>query len=377
MKSPIIFRVFKNNQIQFVKQFVDKDQIVVGQLVAAEGESQIDIQLDSSEVSAIHCLIEKRGTEYYVCDLGSAQGTFKNGTQVVDDKVGPGDEIQVGPFKIVFLIMPALASANPSNLTSIIPVVAPARAALTPVVELNPVSPAIVKPIESLSTTHKVEPKVEFKPAVSAQPKVESVKPPVISSTAFSTPKALSKGVLSFKTKTSKYQKTYAPASAHSSLSEFIRTGKGDTIQVITSWKGRVLDTVNYKAEGIYKAGAAQAIQLPQGTLASDAILLDCSNGVTINIPGDTSAEVKRDNDFSDLSDSRYKLQQNEVVYLNFKNGIQVAIRYAPMSGAVIMESPIMLGSAELTGLLCALILAALTSLIVSVYTPKDIKQDE
>ncbi len=71
MKSPIIFRVFKNNQIQFVKQFVDKDQIVVGQLVNQdENESQVDIQLDSSEVSAIHRLIEKRGTEYYVCDLG-------------------------------------------------------------------------------------------------------------------------------------------------------------------------------------------------------------------------------------------------------------------------------------------------------------------
>ena len=73
MKSPIIFRVFKDNQIQFVKQFVDKDQIVIGQSAPSDAGSQIDISLDSSEVSAIHCLIEKRGTEYYVCDLGSAR----------------------------------------------------------------------------------------------------------------------------------------------------------------------------------------------------------------------------------------------------------------------------------------------------------------
>ncbi len=372
MKSPIIFRVFKNNQIQFVKQFVDKEQIVIGQLVAAEGESQIDIQLDSSEVSAIHCLIEKRGTEYYVCDLGSAQGTFKNGTQVVDDKVGPGDEIQVGPFKIVFLTMPALAGATAATpeATNVAPV-APVTQA-TP-----PPPPPVEKPAEVKVVAPKVEPKVEAPKAAPVQPKVEPVKPPVITSTTFSTPKALGKGVSSFKAKTGKHQKTYAPASAHNNLSEFIRSGKGDTVQVITSWKGRVLDTVSYKAEGAYKAGAGQAIQLPQGTISSAVVLLDCSAGVSINIPSDATAEVKRENEVSAVSDSRHKLQQNEVVYLNFKNGIQVGIRFAPMTSAVTMESPIMLGSAELTGLLCALILAALTSLIVSVYTPKENKQEE
>ena len=369
MKSPIIFRVFKNNQIQFVKQFVDKDQIVVGQLVNQdENESQVDIQLDSSEVSAIHCLIEKRGTEYYVCDLGSAQGTFKNGTQVVDDKVGPGDEIQVGPFKIVFLTMPAVAAA-----TAAASVVAPAAVAPT----VKPASPQppppVVKPVE-VKAQAKVETQAEVKVAA---PKIEPVKPPIIASTTFSTPKALGKGISSFRAKTSRHQKTYAPASAHNNLSEFIRAGKGDTVQVITSWKGRVLDTVSYKAVGSYKAGSGQAIQLPQGTLSSDVILLDCSAGVTINIPGDATVEVKRENEVSALNSSKHKLQQNEVVYINFKNGIQVGIRFAPMSGVVTMESPIMLGSAELTGLLCALIIAALTSLIVSVYTPKNTKQDE
>ena len=350
MKSPIIFRVFKDNQIQFVKQFVDKDQIVIGQLAPADAGSQIDISLDSSEVSAIHCLIEKRGTEYYVCDLGSAQGTFKNGTQVVDSKVGPGDEIQVGPFKIVFLTMPAVAAVP------------------EPAVAQAPVTPA--PPIVAAAAPKPVAPPV-------APSQVTPVKPPVITSTTFSTPKALSKGVTSFKTKTGKYQKTYAPASAHGQLSEFIRAGKGDSVQVITSWKGRVLDTVTFKAQGLYKAGLSQAIQLPQGTLNSEMVLLDCSSGVQINVPTDATAEVKRENEVSAVSQSKHRLQQDEVVYINFKNGIQVGIRFAPMSGLVSMESPIMLGSAELTGLLCALILAALTSLIVSVYSPKETKKDD
>jgi pSer/pThr/pTyr-binding forkhead associated (FHA) protein len=365
LKSPIIFRVFKNNQIQFVKQFVDKDQIILGQLVNQDGsESQADIQLDSGEVSPIHCLIEKRGTEYYVCDLGSAQGTFKNGTQIVDDKVGPGDEIQVGPFKIVFLIMPALAAAASEQ-----PQAAPVRPTSTPVA--TPQS-AVVKPVEV-----KPPPVTPTPAAAKPAAPVASVKPPVISSTTFSTPKALGKGITSFRAKTNKHQKTYAPASAHADLSEFIRAGKGNTIQVITSWKGRVLDTVSYKATGSYKAGPGQAIQLPQGTVNGNTVLLDCSAGVVINIPGGSTAEVKRENNLIAVKDSRHKLQQNEVVYIEFSNGIQLGIRFAPLTTGVTMESPIMLGSSELTGLLCALIVAALTSLIVSVYTPKDSKQEE
>lgn len=40
MKSPLIFRVFKNDQIHVVKQFVDKDQIIIGR------EAEVDIDLD-------------------------------------------------------------------------------------------------------------------------------------------------------------------------------------------------------------------------------------------------------------------------------------------------------------------------------------------
>ena len=102
MKSPIIFRVFKNNQIHFVKQFVDKDQVVFG--MAEEAESSVDVALDSKEVSEIHCLVEKRGPQYYLCDLGSTQGTFKNGQQVLDEVLSSGDEFQIGPFKVVFFM---------------------------------------------------------------------------------------------------------------------------------------------------------------------------------------------------------------------------------------------------------------------------------
>lgn len=102
MKSPIIFRIFKDGQIQFVKQFIDKDQVVVGR--AEVNQSDIDIDLQSSEVSPIHCLIERRGLNFYLCDLGSIQGTYKNSAQILDEALESGDEFQVGPYKIAFFV---------------------------------------------------------------------------------------------------------------------------------------------------------------------------------------------------------------------------------------------------------------------------------
>ena len=137
--------------------------------------------------------------------------------------------------------------------------------------------------------------------------------------------------------------------------------------------KGRVLDTKSFLASGTYKAGSTEAIKLPEGTVTSNVVLIDQLN---VLIPAAAKAQVKRGNELNNISE-KYKLAQDEVVYLNFTTGIELAIRFVPNSKNVVMESPIILTSSELTGILFALIIAALTSLIVSVFTPKDIKQDE
>ena len=70
MKSPVILRVFKNNQLLEVKQF-DQKQIVFGQ------DAEVHLDLKGEGVSAIHCLIEMRDGGYYVSDLGSQTGTLE------------------------------------------------------------------------------------------------------------------------------------------------------------------------------------------------------------------------------------------------------------------------------------------------------------
>lgn len=411
MKSPVIFRIFRNDQIQFVKQFVNQEQIVIGQLTP-EG-NQVDIQLDSTEVSPIHCLIEKRGQDYYLCDLGSTQGTLKNGQLVVDDILKVGDEFQVGPFKIAFLTLPALAQkAAPAVAAASAPVV-PAAAAPTPVtsaptpVVTAPPPPPVVEPtpvVVEQPVVQKVEPVVPVaaptpvtppptpqseklieavlaeavvKETVinTAKPIVHSDKPSIQSKIAMQRP--VLKPQFSFKAKTERHQKTFAPAGAFNKLSEFIRPGKGEVIQVITSWKGRVLDTKSLPALGIHKAGVGQIIQLPLGTVPEKTVLVDCSSGVQVMIPSGATAEVKKDNETKQVSDTRVRLSQNEVVYVHFINGIEVAVRFSPTAMAVPLESPIMLSSSELTGILLSLIIATLTSLVVTVFSPKENKKTD
>ncbi|MBY0452919.1 MAG: FHA domain-containing protein, partial [Bdellovibrionaceae bacterium] len=85
MSAPLIFRVYKNDQIYVVKQFVNDERVILGSGGGAH------INLDSSEISAIHCLIERRGDGYYLCDLGSAQGTFIGNKTVLDQQINSGD----------------------------------------------------------------------------------------------------------------------------------------------------------------------------------------------------------------------------------------------------------------------------------------------
>ena len=97
MKSPLILRIFKGGQLQEVKQF-EQDQVIFG------NEGDVHVDLHDPMVSSIHCLIELRDSGYYICDLGSTAGTFKNGKQILDEPISSGDAIEIGPFKVQFFV---------------------------------------------------------------------------------------------------------------------------------------------------------------------------------------------------------------------------------------------------------------------------------
>lgn len=334
MRSPLIFRIFKNNQIQFVKQFTDKEQVIIGQQTLTN-EHQVDIALEGADIAAIHCLVEKRGEEFYLCDLGSSLGTSKNGQPVVDELLNSGDHIDIGSYRIMFLSVGAKQQVNSSPATQ----------------EPEATVAAVVAPV----TASVVSPK------------------PVIERPVY---KAFDKSTNLFRRK-QKNQKTFSSDSAHSDLKQFIKPGKGNSVQVITSWKGRVLDTKTFLGKGMYKAGPGADVILPEGTAPTGWTILDCTSGVQIRLTSDMSAEVNRDQQFHKINEQTYTLQQGEVVYINFINGMQIAIRYVPVGAVVPLDSPYILSSTEVTGILVALIIATLTSLLVSIFAPKPQKVDE
>ena len=61
-----------------------------------------DIFLDDITVSRRHAEIIRRADGFHVVDVGSLNGTYMNRDRVEEAKLGHGDELQIGKFKLVF-----------------------------------------------------------------------------------------------------------------------------------------------------------------------------------------------------------------------------------------------------------------------------------
>jgi pSer/pThr/pTyr-binding forkhead associated (FHA) protein/outer membrane biosynthesis protein TonB len=356
LKSPLIFRIFKNDQIHVVKQFLDKDQILFGH------EAEVDVDLESTEVSPIHCLIEKRGNQFFICDLGSTQGTFKNGNPVLDEVITTGDEFTVGPYRIIFFVGAPKPVHSPKAGTEVVITpqpVAPPPAAPQPAA---PESPASVKTTTVASPT-------PVAPIVTAAQSKPSIHSAVIGS------KVSTGKVKSFSK--AKHVKTFAPESEIKDLRDYIKPGKGNLIEVIVTWRERIMTTYHFTPVGMKKLGNDQDIQIPEGAAPANWSFLDFTNGTQIRTTAEMKIEVQNESEIKVIEDRAYKLQQNESVFVTLANGMQLIVRFAPVPPVVPLESPLILSSSEFTGILAALIIAALASLIVSVSTPKAVEVEE
>jgi pSer/pThr/pTyr-binding forkhead associated (FHA) protein len=61
-----------------------------------------DIFLDDITVSRRHAEIVRRADGFHVLDVGSLNGTYVNRDRVEEARLGNGDELQIGKFKLVF-----------------------------------------------------------------------------------------------------------------------------------------------------------------------------------------------------------------------------------------------------------------------------------
>lgn len=74
-------------------------------VVTAGRHPQSDIFLDDVTVSRHHARITERGGHHWLADLNSLNGTYVNRT-LIDGEVAlrHGDEVQIGKFRLVFLV---------------------------------------------------------------------------------------------------------------------------------------------------------------------------------------------------------------------------------------------------------------------------------
>jgi pSer/pThr/pTyr-binding forkhead associated (FHA) protein len=75
------------------------------QVVRAGRHPESDIFLDDITVSRRHVeIVPKDGGSYVVRDVGSLNGTYVNRERIDEAQLAPGDELQIGKFKLVYLV---------------------------------------------------------------------------------------------------------------------------------------------------------------------------------------------------------------------------------------------------------------------------------
>jgi len=77
---------------------ITRDVTVIGR------REDCDFRIPLGEVSRKHCRLIKEGTSLRLEDLGSSNGTFRNGERVQEAELSPGDTLQVGPVIFVLQI---------------------------------------------------------------------------------------------------------------------------------------------------------------------------------------------------------------------------------------------------------------------------------
>ena len=82
-----------------------------------------DFRIPLSDVSRKHCKLVKDGNVLLLEDLGSANGTIRNGERITEVELEPGDTIRIGPVQFVVQIdgSPAeddLPDVRPARSTS-------------------------------------------------------------------------------------------------------------------------------------------------------------------------------------------------------------------------------------------------------------------
>ena len=78
------------------RQALDRRQTLFGR------DDHCHFNIDHPFVSREHCRIEHRGGVFYLIDLGSKNGTWRNDQRISSAQLKHGDVVRVGPIRVTF-----------------------------------------------------------------------------------------------------------------------------------------------------------------------------------------------------------------------------------------------------------------------------------
>lgn len=97
---PLICNCMEQKIIQYQHIPLQKLPITVGKMAGA-----VDLVLNDQSVSRLHARISRDGNRFFITDLNSTNGTFRNGMRLepnASEIIEPGDEIGIGKLKFIY-----------------------------------------------------------------------------------------------------------------------------------------------------------------------------------------------------------------------------------------------------------------------------------
>lgn len=92
-----LYGVGKNNKLRIE---LSKVPLTIGKL-----RGRVDIVIEDESISRIHAKLTREGNRYYMSDLNSLNGTYRNGMRLNPNEtlpIEPGDEIAFGKLKFIY-----------------------------------------------------------------------------------------------------------------------------------------------------------------------------------------------------------------------------------------------------------------------------------
>ena len=386
MKQPVVLRIYRGDQLFGVKQF-QNEQIVLGR------QSELQVALDDDKVASIHAAIEERDSGYYICDLGSETGTFRNGEQVLDAKLESGDLLQIGDFKIEFFVgvpkpkgAPNMKAPDKSEPTP----ASPAQAAPVQPKQTERPSALSVSPPPAEKVPEKVPEKVvEKKPVVRP---AEPAKPAVVMMSGSGGGLEPARDVLRPRSRQiqreSKKGKTFAPPSKYKSHEEFIKPSKGTVVELLVVWRERVIGSYHFSGKKVVTVGPhpdndvvipvmnLRQRRVPVLQFEPRPIVLVSPEMTGALVRGQQTqnfAELIRQGRMVKVAGAEYYalgLEQGELMRLELHENLSLIVRFTSDSPKPLVAPLFDLTAAEVTGVLMSLVLMAVLGLYLFLYTP-------